>query len=108
MEFLSEAYPVLYNYILRYLKLTKRQEQYHLKCLELEDHEDPNKYCIHVHGYYADWLEQQRSAGKVFYGKLARMLIKKLQEGQRLHCLSPAGIMKARLMKMVSPVATEK
>ena len=78
MEFLSEAYPVLYNYILRYLKLTKRQEQYHLKCLELEDHEDPNKYCIHVHGYYADWLEQQRSAGKVFYGKLARMLIFKL------------------------------
>ena len=39
MEYLSEAYLVLYNYILRYLKLTKRQEQYALKCLELEDDE---------------------------------------------------------------------
>ena len=85
MEFLSEAYPVLYNYILRYLKLTKRQEQYALKCLELEDDEDPNKYCLHVHGYYADWLEQQRSAGKVFYGKLAHLLIFKLYRKDKGH-----------------------
>ena len=63
MDYLSEAYPRLYIFILKYFDMNDKIEDYMTKCKSYE--EDPNKYSLYVHGYFRVWLYQQRKADKL-------------------------------------------
>ena len=56
MDYLSQAYPSLYLYILEHLKMTDEIEQYMAMCKEYEN--DHEKFSLYVHGYFLPWLHQ--------------------------------------------------
>ena len=56
MDYLGEAYPRLFLFILDYFDMNDRIEQYMTKCKAFE--KDPYKYSLYVHGYFLVWLDQ--------------------------------------------------
>ena len=56
MDYLSQAYPSLYLYILEHLQMNDEIEQYMAKCKEYEN--DHEKFSLYVHGYFLVWLDQ--------------------------------------------------
>ena len=67
MDYLSEAYPRLFIFILDFFEKTDRIEQYMTKCKAYE--EDPNKYSLYLHGYFLVLLDQQRKEGELKQGR---------------------------------------
>ena len=63
MDYLSEAYPQLFIFILDYFDMNDRIEKYMTKCKGYED--NPYKYSLYVYGYFLVWLDQQRKQGKL-------------------------------------------
>ena len=55
MDYLSEAYPRLFIFILEFFAMNDRIEQYMNKCKAYEN--DWYKYSLYVHGYFLVWLD---------------------------------------------------
>ena len=54
MEYLSEAYPSLFIFVLEHLKMPELIELYMQRCKCYED--DVERYSLYVHGYFLPWL----------------------------------------------------
>ena len=67
MDYLSEAYPRLFIFILEFFAMNDRIEQYMSKCKAYEN--DQYKYSLYVHGYFLVWLDQQKKEGKLKQSK---------------------------------------
>ena len=69
MNYLKQFYPSLYIFMLKHLKKMDVLEQYRQQCRSHET--NPLNYSLYLHGFYLDWLEQQRTAGRLKNGKLS-------------------------------------